>query len=92
MAQDRYSPEGRDRWKEPLTVEHMKVYENIAFDPANYEKVKKGMNEEEVLKLLGKPQNVDMQKRRGDRWTIQYFYPEGRQVNFKNGLVVGKTE
>lgn len=91
-AQDRYSPEGRDRWKNPLAEEEMGSYKQIPFDPANYGRVKKGMTEEEVLALLGKPLHVDMQKRRGDRWTVQYFYPGGRQVNFKNGLVVGKTE
>lgn len=92
MAQERYSPEGRDRWKSPLTWEEMGDYEKIPFDSLNYEKVNRGMTEEEVLKLLGRPVNVDMQKRRGDRWTVKYVYPGGKEVNFKNGLVVGKTE
>jgi hypothetical protein len=48
------------------------------------------MTEEEVLQLLGKPLDLKKEHRRHDRWTVHYYYPKGRVVNFKDGLVVGK--
>jgi hypothetical protein len=52
--------------------------------------VEKGMTQEQVLELLGVPKKIKEEKRRHDRWTVHYFYPDGHVVNFKDGLVVGK--
>ena len=78
------------RIKTPLTEKQMKPYEEISFSEENFEKVERGMTQIQVLKLLGKPFKVKKEHRRGNRWTVHYFYPGGYVVNFKDGLVVGK--
>jgi hypothetical protein len=90
IAQDRYTDTGRDRWEQPLDLEDMEPYKDIQFDPANFDQIENGMTEEEVLALLGKPADLKKEHRRHDRWTVHYFYPDGRVVNFRDGLVVGK--
>jgi len=30
------------------------------------------------------------ERRKHNRWTVHYFYPDGHVVNFRNGVVVGK--
>jgi len=87
---DRYTPEGRDRWKNPLELEDMKAWEKIPFSASRFEEIRKGMTESEVLDLLGKPKGLNKVHRPGDRWSVRYRYPGGRIVNFFNGLVVGK--
>lgn len=89
-AQQRYTPEGRDRWKDPLELKDMKDWEKVSFDPARFEQIRNGMTESEVLNLLGKPKRLTKEHRPGDRWTVHYFYPGGHIVNFFSGLVVGK--
>ena len=90
IAQDRYTDTGRDRWEQPLELEDMGAYKDIQFDPANFLKIQNGMTEEAVLELLGIPEDLKKEHRRGDRWTVHYYYPDGRVVNFRDGLVVGK--
>jgi hypothetical protein len=89
LSIERYAPDGRDRWTQPLAVDQMAQYADIAFTEKNFEKVQLGMYEEDVLKLLGKPQDVKMIKRRKNRWTIWYYYPGGREVAIRNGVVQG---
>ncbi len=81
---------GLQRLRQPLTEEQMEPWADIEFRRENFEKIQKGMTEEEVLDLLGKPIRVKMERRPKRRWTVHYFYPQGHVVNFKNGLVVGK--
>ena len=81
-----------DYYKKPLEMEEMKEYEKIRFDSKNFEKIKRGMTEIEVLTLLGKPLEMKKVKRRKNRWTVTYFYPDRHVVNFRNGLVVGKEK
>jgi hypothetical protein len=88
-AQQRYTDTERDRWEQPLKLEDMAPYKDIQFDPANFKKVQAGMTEEEVLGLLGIPEDLKMEHRRHNRWTVHYYYPKGRVVNFRDGLVVG---
>ena len=76
--------------RKPIELEEMKQYKNITFKMKNFENIKKGMTEEEVLNLLGKPLNMKKEHRRHNRWTVHYFYPDGHVVNFRNGVVVGK--
>ena len=78
--------------REPIEASEMKAYENIPFTRENFAKVENGMTEEQVLQLLGKPLTLTKEHRTHDRWTLHYFYAGGFQVNFKNGLVVGKVE
>ena len=89
-GQERYTDTGRDRWEQPLEPEDMGPYKDIQFEPANFDKIENGMTEEEVLGLLGKPQDLTKEHRRHNRWTVHYYYPKGRLVNFKDGLVIGK--
>ncbi|GEM_PF-5382681 len=81
---------GVQRLRQPLTEEQMEPWAEIEFKAENFQKVKKGMTEEEVLDLLGKPLKVKMIRRPKHRWSVHYFYPQGYVVNFKHGLVVGK--
>jgi outer membrane protein assembly factor BamE (lipoprotein component of BamABCDE complex) len=74
----------------PLPDKKIASYSNVAFTLQNFQKVQKGMTQEKVLELLGVPEKIKEEKRRHDRWTVHYFYPDGHVVNFKNGLVVGK--
>jgi len=90
VSQDRYTASGRDRWEDPLKLKDMGPYKDIQFEPANFQKVENGMYEEDVLTLLGKPLDLKMEHRQRDRWTVHYYYPGGRIVNFKDGQVVGK--
>ena len=76
--------------RKPLTLEEMTPYETISFEKENFEKIKRGMTEEAVLEVLGKPETLEKEHRRGNRWTVHYSYPGGYVVNFKDGLVVGK--
>ncbi len=80
----------RLNYKEPLEMHEMKDYENILFKVKNFEKIKRGMTETEVLNLLGKPLKLKKVKRKKNRWTVRYTYPDNHVVNLKNGLVVGK--
>jgi hypothetical protein len=75
--------------KEPIALEDMGAYANIPFTVENFGSVDKGMTEEEVLTLLGKPLDMKKIKRKGNRWEVHYFYPGDRVVNFRNGRVVG---
>ena len=54
----------RLNYKEPLEMHEMKEYENILFKVKNFEKIKRGMTETEVLNLLGKPLNLKKIKRK----------------------------
>jgi len=86
-------PEERSRLqrlRQPLTEDQMEPWAEIAFSVEKFHKVKRGMTEEEVLDLLGKPLKVKMIRRPKSRWSVHYFYPQGHVVNFKHGLVVGK--
>ncbi len=74
----------------PLSEKKIASYDKIVFREKNFSKVKRGMSQEGVLKLLGEPTRVKKEKRRSNRWTVHYFYPGGHVVNFKDGLVVGK--
>jgi len=67
--------------KLPIELEEMAEYENIPFTEENFESVEKGMTEEEVLTLLGKPLDMEKIKRKGNRWQLHYFYPGERKVN-----------
>jgi len=89
-AQERYTDTGRDRWEQPLEPEDMEPYKDIQFEPASFDRIAKGMTEEDVLELLGKPMDFKKVHRKGDRWSVHYYYPDGRVVNFRDGLVVGK--
>ena len=76
--------------REPLKLDEMTPYEKIPFEVKNFQKVERGMTEEQVLGLLGKPLELKTEKRRGNRWTAHYSYEGGYVVNFSQGLVVGK--
>ncbi len=89
---ERYAPDGRDRWRDPLKFEEMDDYEGIPFEAGNFEAVRKGMSEEAVLELLGKPLDVRMIKRPKQRWRVSYFYPDNHVVNLYQGHVVGKEK
>jgi hypothetical protein len=89
---ERYAPDGRDRWRDPLKFEEMGDYEGISFEAGNFEAVQKGMSEEAVLELLGKPLDVKMIKRQKQRWRVTYFYPADHVVNLFQGHVVGKEK
>ena len=89
---ERYAPDGRDRWRDPLKFEEMGDYEGIPFEAENFEAVQRGMTEEEVLELLGKPLDMRMIKRPKRRWRISYFYPDNHVVNLFQGHVVGKEK
>ena len=89
---ERYAPDGRDRWRDPLRFEEMGDYEGISFEAGNFEAVQNGMSEEEVLELLGKPLDVKMIRRKKMRWRVTYFYPEDHVVNLFQGRVVGKEK
>ena len=89
---ERYAPDGRDRWRDPLRFEDMGDYEGIPFDAGNFDAVQKGMSEEAVLELLGKPLDVKMIRRRKMRWRVTYFYPDDHVVNLFQGHVVGKEK
>ena len=89
---ERYAPDGRDRWRDPLKFEEMGDYEGISFEAGNFEAVQNGMSEEEVLELLGKPLDVKMIRRKKMRWRVTYFYPEDHVVNLFQGRVVGKEK
>jgi hypothetical protein len=89
-AQKRYTPEGRDRWKNPLELKEMTEWEKISFNPARFVEIQEGMSESEVLDILGKPKNLTKERRPGNRWNVHYFYTGGHIVNFFNGRVVGK--
>ena len=82
--------EGLRYHRKPIELEEMKQYKHIIFTIKNFESINKGMTEEEVLNLLGKPLNMKKEHRRHNRWTVHYFYPDGHVVNFRNGVVVGK--
>ena len=91
-AQNRYTSAGRDRWENPLELEDMGAYEGIPFRLKNFEKVKRGMTETDVLKLLGKPRGLKKEHRPHNRWTVHYVYPDMYVVNFRDGFVVGKEK
>lgn len=82
--------EGLRYHRKPIELEEMKHYQHIIFKINNFESIHKGMTEEEVLNLLGKPLNMKKERRKHNRWTVHYFYPDGHVVNFRNGVVVGK--
>lgn len=77
--------------KQPLKLDEMKDYEEIAFERDNFAKIENGMTEGEVLQVLGKPLDLKKEHRPSNKWTVHYLYPGGCEVNFKNGLVVGKA-
>ena len=79
-----------DTHRKPIELEEMKQYQHIISTIKNFQSLKKGMTEEEVLNLLGKSLNMKKEGRRYNRWTVHYFYPDGHVVNFRNGVVVGK--
>ena len=79
-------------YEEPMGLNEMDEYKDIIFDKAHFEEVKDGMSQKDVLKLLGKPLDMKKIKRRKNRWTFHYYYPDGYVVNFRNGLVVGKEK
>ncbi len=89
---ERYAPDGRDRWRDPLKFDEMGDYEGIPFEAGNFDAIQRGMTEEEVLELLGKPLHVRMIKRPKRRWRISYFYPDNHVVNLFQGHVVGKEK
>lgn len=78
--------------EEPLALEEMGDFKDILFKQENFERVTDGMTERDVLSLLGKPLDMKKVQRKGHRWAFHYFYPEGRVVNFRNGMVVGKEK
>lgn len=82
--------EGIQAYEGPLSEKKIASYGEITFTLEIFQKVQKGMTEEEVLRLLGKPEKIRKEHREHDRWTVHYFYPDGHVVNFKDGLVVGK--
>jgi hypothetical protein len=85
FGQERYTDTGRDRWEQPLELKDMGPYKDIQFESANFAKIEDGMTEEEVLQLLGIPLDLTKEHRRHDRWTVHYYYPKGRVVNFRVG-------
>jgi hypothetical protein len=89
---ERYAPDGRDRWRQPLQFEEMGDYEGIPFEAANFDAIQRGMSEEAVLELLGKPLDVKMIKRPKRRWRVHYFYPDNHVVNLFQGHVTGKEK
>ncbi len=91
-GQERYTDTGRDTWEQPLELEDMGPYEDIQFEPASFDRIERGMTEEEVLALLGKPVDIKKVHRKGNRWSVHYYYPDNRVVNFRDGLVVGKDK
>lgn len=94
LSTDRVSGEGVRLYyhKKPIELEEMKDHEKTPFARRNFETIKRGMTETEVLDLLGKPLGLKKVKRRKNRWTVTYTYPDQHVVNFKNGLVVGKVK
>ena len=76
----------------PMELQQMGEYEDIRFEEEIFEKIAPGMSQEDVLELLGKPADMKKIKRRKNRWTFHYYYPDGYVVNFRNGLVVGKEK
>jgi len=78
--------------QEPIPLDQMGKYADIRFSEENFEKIKNGMTEEQVLSSLGRPNDLKKEQRRRGRWTVHYHYPEGHVVNFKNGMVVGKEK
>lgn len=90
-AQDE-EDDGGIQSKKPLLLEQMDVYKDILFKAENFERVQNGMTEEEVLSLLGKPEDMKKEHRRRNRWAFHYYYPDGYVVNFRNFLVVGKEK
>lgn len=74
----------------PLSKKVIESYSNVAFKVENFSQVEKGMSQEQVLQLLGTPVRIREERRKHNRWTVHYFYPDGHVVNFKNGMVVGK--
>jgi hypothetical protein len=82
--------EGIQAYEEPLSEKTIASYSEITFTLQNFQKVEKGLTQENVLQLLGVPEKITEQHRHHDRWTVHYFYPDGHVVNFKDGLVVGK--
>ena len=80
---------GRD---EPSTLEDMEGFSTIAFKPENFEKVANGMGEKDVHSLLGRPLDMKKQRRQGNQWAFQYYYPDGYVVNFRKFQVVGKEK
>jgi hypothetical protein len=81
---------GTYAYEGPLPEKKIASYSNIAFELKNFQKVERGMTQENVLQLLGVPEKITEEHRRHNRWTVHYFYPDGHVVNFKDGLVVGK--
>ena len=81
---------GIQAYEGPLSEKKIASYSDIEFKPDNFNKIERGMTQEEVLQLLGAPEKIKEEHRRHNRWTVHYFYPDGHVVNFKNGLVVGK--
>ena len=89
LSQEKPTDEGRDRRRNPLEKRDMEAWEKIPFDRDRFGDVTRGMTEEDVLNLLGKPRRVEKEHRRRNRYTVHYFYPGGYIVNFIDGLVVG---
>jgi len=81
---------GVNAYEGPVSKKKMATYSDVVYSMKNFSKVMRGMTQEEVLQLLGVPEKIKEEKRKHDRWTVHYFYPDGHVVNFKNGLVVGK--
>ncbi len=81
---------GTQAYEGPLSEKKIISYSDIVFNVKNLQKVERGMTQEEVLQLLGVPQEAKEEHRRHNRWTVHYFYADGHVVNFKDGLVVGK--
>ncbi|MBW1800165.1 MAG: hypothetical protein JRJ85_05480 [Deltaproteobacteria bacterium] len=79
-------------YEEPLELNDMDEYEDIGFENVHFTEIKRGMSQRDVLMLLGKPLDLKKIKRKKNRWTFHYYYPDGYVVNFKNGLVVGKEK
>jgi hypothetical protein len=74
----------------PIELDEMGAYEEVLFRRENLARIERGMTEEEVLFILGKPLTMEKQSRPRNRWTVQYYYPQEVVVNFKHGRVVGK--
>jgi len=81
---------GVHAYEGPVSKKKMATYSDVVYSMKNFSKVMRGMTQEEVLQLLGVPEKIREEKRKHDRWTVHYFYPDGHVVNFKDGLVVGK--
>ena len=92
QTSERYAPDGRDRWRQPLQFEEMGDYEGIPFEARNFEAVQNGMSEEAVLELLGTPLDVKMIRRKKMRWRVTYLYPDNHMVNLFQGHVTGKEK